>query len=248
MPDWLNDPDLARTPAEADDVPSTRSGRRRARKQRRARWQRNALDRNRRATTPVGFLLSAVVVLIVVYGAANVLPWLTGRTHTDTTAPTGAETSTAEAPPPATPTADSSVDAPASPTPDAPAASPAMTADKALATRWLTGYLTRSSRDDTAWQTAIAPLSTQQLVDELTAAGPDAVGLDQLSRWQVVKVAPVRAVDQPVNTPTRVVLSYAATVTDGTVTRTKPFQLYAYLSDDGRWRVGALDQPYSSEN
>lgn len=246
MPDWLNDPDLTPTTTEPDDVPSTPGGRRQLRKQRRTRWQRNALDRNRRATTPVGFLLSAVVVLIVVYGAANVLPWLTGRTHT--AAPPAAETGTAQAPPPATPAADSSVAATESPTPAAPAASPAMHADKALATRWLTGYLTRSNRDDTAWQTAIAPLTTQQLVDELTAAGPDAVGLDQLSRWQVVKVAPVRAVDQPVNTPTRVVLSYAATVTDGTVTRTKPFQLYAYLSDDGRWRVGALDQPYSSEN
>lgn len=240
MPDWLNDPDL-RT-----EITPARTGRRQRREQQHQR-QRAQLSQQRRGITSLGFLLTGVAVLIVVYGAANLLPWVASRGPAATAPPAAAPAAPPSDDPPAA-TATATATAQPSPATTTTPTSPAGRPDRALAASWLTGYLTRVNRDDASWQDAIAPLTTPDLVDQLALAGPDAVGLDQLTRWQVTKIAPYKAVDQPVDTPSRVVLSYAATVTDGHVTRTKPFQLYAYLGGDGRWLIGALDQPYSSEN
>ena len=118
---------------------------------------------------------------------------------------------------------------------------------RALATAWLSGYLTRSSRDDDRWESAIADLSTPELVDELREAGPDMVGLDQFSSWRVTRITAFQAVDQPVDTPSRTTLAYTAVVTDGRRSVAKPFLLYAYRQGDNRWLITLVEQPYSSE-
>lgn len=126
-------------------------------------------------------------------------------------------------------------------------AAPRPLSGRPLAEAWLTGYLTRSSRDDTRWVQAVTPLTTSELVADLQASGPDAVGLTRLTSWRVTKIQPYQAVDQPVDTPTRVTLAYAASVTDGRHTSEKPFLLTSYLQADGRWLITSVDQPYSSE-
>ena len=116
-----------------------------------------------------------------------------------------------------------------------------------LAAAWLTGFLTRSDREDEGWVMAVRDLTTPALLENLEAQGPSAVGLDRLGSWRVARIVPFTTVDQPVNTESRMVLSYAATVTDGHATIEKPFQLYCYRVADGRWLVASVDQPYSSE-
>lgn len=117
----------------------------------------------------------------------------------------------------------------------------------ALARAWLRAFLTRDDRYDDRWVAPVASLSERDVVDDLRAAGPDAVGLQQLTRWRVERVDRVADNDSALDTPTRQVLAYAATVTDGVRTEQKPFVLYAYLDLDGSWRVGDVEQPYSSE-
>lgn len=137
-------------------------------------------------------------------------------------------------------------------------ASPQSSAPKngaALAEAWLRAYLTRDNRDDDRWQTPTAELSTPELLEQLKEAGPDPVGLDQLSQWHVTQVEPWHVtqvepydpIEPPADTDSRQLLIYAATVTDGTHTIEKPFELYAYRQDDGRWLIGAIDQPHSGE-
>lgn len=117
----------------------------------------------------------------------------------------------------------------------------------ALARAWVRAFLTRDNRNDDGWIGSVAALSTSDVVDELRAAGPDAVGLERLSSWRVERVDRVGDNDTTLDTPTRQVLAYAATVTDGVETVQKPFVLDAYLYPDGTWRVGDVEQPYSSE-
>ena len=93
----------------------------------------------------------------------------------------------------------------------------------------------------------VARMSTPELLADLRRAGPDLVGLDELSSWRVVAVRPFDPGDVPVDTASRQVLAYTADVTDGVHSAEKPFILYAYRQDDGRWLVGMVDQPYSSE-
>ena len=116
-----------------------------------------------------------------------------------------------------------------------------------LAVAWLHGYLTRSSRDDDRWEAAIADLSSPELLVELRKSGPNSVGLDPLSSWEVTKVEIDAAVDPPVDTPSRMTLAYAAFVTDGHHTVRKPITLYSYLQADNRWLVTVADQRYTSE-
>lgn len=116
-----------------------------------------------------------------------------------------------------------------------------------LAVAWLRGYLTRSSREDDRWEAAIADLSSPELVAELQESGPDRVGFDQLRSWKVAKIEPYLALDQPVDTPSRTTLAYAASVTDGRHTVVRPFILCAYLQVDDRWLITDTDQPYLSE-
>lgn len=118
---------------------------------------------------------------------------------------------------------------------------------KELAAAWLTGYLTRSDRSDERWVPAIQDLTTPELLETMQAKGPSAVGLDQLTSWRVRSIAPFTAVEQPVDTGSRTVLSYAAVVTDGHTVVEKPFQLYCYRAPDGRLLVASFEQPYSSE-
>lgn len=118
---------------------------------------------------------------------------------------------------------------------------------KDLAGAWLTGYLTRSARSDERWVAAVQDLTTPELLETLQVEGPSAVGLDQLASWRVARIAPFAAVEQPVDTKSRTVLSYAATLTDGHAEVEKPFQLYCYRAADGRWLVASIEQPYASE-
>lgn len=116
-----------------------------------------------------------------------------------------------------------------------------------LARAWLTAFCTRRDRYDDQWVRAVSRLSSPEVVRQLRAEGPDAVGLTNLTSWRVGPIDRVDLHDQPLETPTRQVLAYAVTVTDGTHTEQKPFVLYAYLDPDGLWRVGQVEQPYSSE-
>ena len=116
-----------------------------------------------------------------------------------------------------------------------------------LASAWLTGFLTRSHPADKRWVAAVRDLTTKELLLKLEAEGPGVVGLKQLRSWRVTRIVSVAAVDQPADTESREVLSYAATVTDGRTALERPFQLYCYLDNEGRWRVAAIEQPYSSE-
>ena len=116
-----------------------------------------------------------------------------------------------------------------------------------LARVWLTGFLTRSNRDDDRWVDAVRDLTTPELLQQLASAGPAYLGLEDLSSWRVVRIVPTTAVDPPADTASRTVLTYAAVVTDGKHRVEKPFQLYCYRNVDGRWLVGAVEQPYASE-
>lgn len=116
-----------------------------------------------------------------------------------------------------------------------------------LATVWLTGFLTRSSRDDDRWVDAVRDLTTPELLQQLASAGPAYVGLEELDSWRVARIVPITAVHAPADTPSREVTTAAATVTDGKHQVEKPFQLYCYRNADGRWLVGAIEQPYASE-
>ena len=129
----------------------------------------------------------------------------------------------------------------------APSSPAACLEGDALARAWLTSFLTRRDRNDVGWTSLTGPFSSSRLVDELRRAGPEAVGLKSLTSWRVVRVEPVVAADPSIDTPTRRVLAYAATVTDGTKAEQKPFVLYSYLDPDGCWRVEDVAQPYSSE-
>lgn len=143
-----------------------------------------------------------------------------------------------------------------SPAASSPASSPAASSPpnpegrvlsgEALAKAWLAGYLDRSSRDDDSWSAAIADITDPQLLTALEAEGPDAVGLFKFQSWRVTQVRP-SAGSKPVDTPSRQVLAYTATVTDGERTERKPFVLYCYGSADGRWLVTLVEQPYTSE-
>jgi len=182
--------------------------------------------------------LAVVVVAAVVFGVVQnrrkgdegpsstaVTPLATPPVRTLTATPTPAQL-------PATPSAASSTSA---------------LNGQALARAWLAAFLTRATRDDTSWADAVTPLCTPELLVDLRTAGPDLVGLNGLSTWRVTKVEPFEPIDPPVDTESRQLLAYAATVTDGTHTVEKPFELYAYLQPDGRWLIGMVDQPYSSE-
>lgn len=118
---------------------------------------------------------------------------------------------------------------------------------RALAVAWLRGYLTRADRTDERWVSAVRDLTAPELLQTLQVEGPNVVGLDHLGSWRVARIAPFTAVEQPVDTESRAVLSYAAVVTDGRSEVEKPFQLYCYRAADGQWLVTSVDQPYSSE-
>ena len=187
-------------------------------------------------------------VVVLVAGLAVVIALLTrqpqpGLPGPPASAPASNGTTAAQA------TAAPSGTLQASPQPSAPKNRPA------LAEAWLRAYLTRDNRDDDRWQTPTAELSTLQLLEQLKEAGPDPVGLDQLSQWRVTQVEPWHVtqvepndpIEPPADTESRQLLAYAATVTDGTQIVEKPFELYAYRQDDGRWLVGTIDQPHSGE-
>lgn len=257
MPDWLVDPSLV-NPPEAGGPPPRRDRRRSKRaaaaavRREDSSRRRHQLAESRRDTQPGAYLLMSVLLLAVVYAAALGLPalmnrWSPGSRPADvpatappasTAAPTGESTTPPSAAPPST--------AGSSGRPGTPAARN-LSGDR-LARTWLTGFLNRTDRADMSWQSAIADLTTDQVLASLRAQGPDAIGLQKLSSWRVIKIAPIAGVDHDPNTATRQTLSYAVTVSDGTHSAVKPFQLYAYrAATDEPWRIGAVHQLYSSE-
>lgn len=183
-------------------------------------------------------LLASVVVVAAVVGVTH------GRSNEGGGLSSLADSSSTSVPSPVVPRS-TTTDA-ASRTPTSTTTSVSLRGG-ALARAWLTGYLSRATRDDTSWVDAVTPLSAPELITHLRSAGPDFVGLDQLSSWRVIKVELYKPVNPPVDTESRQLLAYAATVTDGTHTAEKPFELYAYRQDDGRWLISVVDQPYSSE-
>jgi len=197
-------------------------------------WDDTERPKGRRA----GLLLVALIV-------AGIVAWLvTGQRQQDS----------APAPAPSSPSS-LSVTAPVSPPVEDPPPLPSPTRTpsarslegRQLATAWLTGFLTRSSRDDVAWSDTIRDITDPDLLADLQLQGPDAVGLLKLKSWRVTAVTPFAAPDKPVDTPSRQVLSFQATVTDGQATERKPFVLYAYRDSQQRWVVTLLEQPYTSE-
>lgn len=188
-------------------------------------------------------LLLALVLVVVVVGLVR-----ERQDHSEDGSSRSVAVSSAEGPSssPAAPETAPAEPSPAS-SPPATESPSSLLQGTALARAWLIAFLSRPERDDPGWASAIAPITTPELVTNLRTAGPDLVGLDQLSSWRVIKVEPYDPVDPAVDTESRQVLAYAATVTDGTHTAEKPFELYAYLQPDGRWLVGDVEQPYSSE-
>lgn len=128
-----------------------------------------------------------------------------------------------------------------------PSPNPRSLEGRTLGVGWLTGYLTRPTRSDDGWVAAIRDITTPELLAQLKAEGSDAVGLFRLKSWQVSAVKPLQYPDLPAKTPSRVVLAYLATVTDGTTQVRKPFVLYSYREPGGRWLIAIVEQPYSSE-
>jgi hypothetical protein len=186
----------------------------------------------------VGLVAVILVVSTQLHGGATASPPPEG------TAPIRAASATAS---PVTPAPSSAP--PARGASSTPPARPArVLSGRALATAWLTGYLNRSSRDDARWVDAIRDITDPDLLSQLQSSGPDAVGLFGLNSWRVTAITPYSDSDQPVDTPSRQVLAYNAAVTDGRATEQKPFLLYCYRSDDERWTVSLVEQPYTSEN
>ena len=118
---------------------------------------------------------------------------------------------------------------------------------RALAAAWLNGYLNRSDRDDEDWSREISNITTPELVEQLKALGPDNVGLPELKSWRVTKITGYDPPNKPVDTPSRQVLTYIATVTDGRTKIDKPFELYSYLAEDGSWVITSIEQPFITE-
>ena len=250
MPDWLDDDDLEKTELAPAEPPRSVQ-RRRARLDRRTA-QDQAISDARAQTSPVAYLVGAVLVIALVIGAAFLLPRITGRSDRDVVDGTAT-------PPPATTSVDSSAStANPSPSPDQSTSSsststPSQTPSRALSKdklgkAWLTGFLTRTDRTDDSWSTTIADITTPDLLTRLDDAGPDYVGFYKLDSWKVKAISRYDGDPKqvPISTPSRQVLAYTVKVSDGRTTMSKPFILTAYQVDD-RWVVAILTMPYTSE-
>lgn len=238
-PDWLS-----------DDIPDPEPEPRRTRRARRRERIGTRADGYRAGTSAGGFLLAAVLVLVLVVGAAWLVPTLRGDSG-------DAEPEPQQPQETAAPPASQTTGATPSQSPS-PSASPSAAPDdsdlegEALAHAWIKGYLTRpDGRDDPRWKEAIADITTPELLQQLDDEGPDAVGLWNLDHWRVARIKPYKPVETEADTPTRQTFTYTATVTDDSGekghTQDRPFILTAYLGDDGRWLIGIAIQPYRSE-
>ncbi len=248
MPDWLEDLSLSAPPPDDARPPSRREQRRQRRlaaadaRARQGQARQLRLVQTRRDISPAAYLIGSILLLAVLYGAAVGLPALMNRP---------AEPAGQESPATSTPTALRPTPVPSSSQPSLtppPSTTGRSLSGEKLARAWLTGFLTRTTRDDTAWEAAIADLTTPTALASLRGHGPDEIGLQKLSTWRVAKIAPITGIEADPDTTTRQTLSYAVTVTDGTHSAVKPFQIHAYRDGtDGRWLVGAVHQLYSSE-
>lgn len=197
----------------------------------------------RKALGPLVLLLAAAAALIWLRPTP---PGPTSLAPTLTAAPTPSSRQPSPAPSP-------SETASLSPPTETPTPTPTPTPrseqlhGRALAVTWLSGYLNRSDPDDDDWSQSISSLTTPELMEQLKALGPDNVGLTQLKSWRVTKVTGYDPTDKPVDTPSRQVLTYIVTVTDGRASVDKAFELYAYLAEDGRWVIASIDQPFITE-
>jgi len=113
----------------------------------------------------------------------------------------------------------------------------------------LTGYLNRpEGRDSAAWQPEVRDITSPELMTLLEKRGANLVGLFKLNTWKVTKIVPYKGkADVGASGPSRQVLAYTATVTDGKQSMDKPFILTAYAGKDGRFLVSIVEQPYTSE-
>lgn len=200
-----------------------------------------------------------VVVLVVV--AAVVVAQLVQRSSTPagsaapSPSPSRIGPSVIVRPPGPTATTTPATSAPTVPDPTGPGSTSApgqrvrSLSGEELARTWLLGYLTRpDGRHDGRWKSAIADLTSPELMALLADKGPDFVGLFKLTTWQVAGIVPYKGnADVGASGPSRQVLAFTATVTDGRLTFDKPFILTAYAGADGRFVVSTVEQPYTSE-
>lgn len=206
----------------------------------------------RRFFGPLVLLAAAAAALLWLRPAppdpAPVVPAVTAApTFTALPTLTAAPTVSSDQPPPATsPPGTASASLPTGP-PSMATPRPQRLHGRVLAVTWLNGYLNRSDQDEDGWSQAISSLTTPELLEQLKVLGPDNVGLPQLKSWRVTKVTGYDPPDKPVDTPSRQVLTYIATVTDGRTSVDKPFELYSYLAEDGRWVIASIDQPFTTE-
>jgi hypothetical protein len=249
VPDWLNlDDDQI-----SDEPPPTRRQRRqnqRANARAAAAEDRtDQLHRARSDTSPGAYLIGAAVLVAVVVAAAYLLPKVfagpSAAAGPAVAAPASTPTAGASDQPAPTPATSSVTSTAPGTTTGTPTAYKSPGAD--LAKTFLTGLLTRSSRDDDNWQQAVQPYTTPELIEHLKTLGADGIGFEELSSWQPIKFQKTTIVDQPANTPSRVVSSWIVTVTDGHQTMRKPFGVNEYLGDHGTWKVAVLQMPYTSE-
>lgn len=260
MPDWLNLDDDQINIDEPDRKPIRKPTRKQRRRQGRAdaraaagRVRDEQLNQARSQTAPLTYLIAAGVLVVVFVTAAYLLPKLFAGRSSSSPAPAG-QTVAAPATTPAAAPSDQATPAPplstpTGPAPTSPAGTPAAYRSPGahLAKAFLNGLLTRSSRDDDSWQTAVKPYATPELIAHLKSLGADGIGFTKLSSWRPTKYQKTTIVDQPANTPSRVVSSWIVTVTDGHQAMRKPFGVNEYLSADGTWKVAVLQMPYTSE-
>lgn len=235
--DWITEP-----PQE-----NRRARRRRERAQDAAERRQEVRARTAEASAQItvpGALVGVVVVLVVM-GLLAFLPQLMHRTPA--AAPSGAESMPVSEPVASvttspSPTGSTSTSAGSSST---PAPTRALSGDE-LATSWLRAYLTRPTPADTSWTAAVAGISDPALVEQLRSAGPTKLGLPTWGPWQVTDLRPITLPDQGVNTPTRTVSSWVATISDGAGrSETRGFTVIAFQSSGG-WRVAQVTHLYSS--
>lgn len=199
----------------------------------------------------IGGLVAVVIVALIVIGVLHSnqpRPAPTSPQHTASAWPEAtAEPETADS------SSASARTQSASPTSTATTASPSATSSSAqpkhlsgdaLGRAWITGFLTRTSPTSNDWATAIAPMSTADLVSTLQEQS-DKLGISLSGPWKVAKIARYTPPNPVADTPVRHQMAYIVTITNGHHTMHKPFILTAYLGGNG-WQIASAEQPYTS--
>lgn len=257
MPDWLSD-DLDQDQVSEPEQPRKVRRRRRlgaARTDQQDRNRQRALE-IRQGTSPLAYLVTALVLLVVLVAAAYGLPRLLGRSvgqpdravlaHPASTPTRTAAASTPEAGEPTTPSGPTRQQSPTATS--ATSAEPLDHPGDGLSKAFLAAFLTRTDPASDDWRVAAAPYATDQLIKTLGRQGPSYIGFDGWPAWKPTKYRKIKLPDQPVDTDTRVTASWVVTVSDGAQrSQEQPFQLTQYLGADNTWRVSTVTLPYTSE-